>query len=150
MRRKEKEITDRKIIENILSRSETCRVAFFDSEFPYIVPLNYGYHDNVIYIHSAPEGKKIDLVKRNNKVCFEIDYLSRIIKDEQSCKWTIKYQSVIGYGTIEIISDFEQKIKGLEIIMKHYGKYNNEFKPDQVDRMVILKLTIESLTGKQS
>jgi nitroimidazol reductase NimA-like FMN-containing flavoprotein (pyridoxamine 5'-phosphate oxidase superfamily) len=150
MRRKEKEITDRRTIDNILSSSSICRVAFFDSEFPYIVPLNYGYYDNAIYFHSSTNGKKIELIKRNNKVCFEIDHLSRIIKDEKPCKWTTKYQSVIGYGTIAIITDFKQKIKGLEIIMKHYGKLHNEFDPDLVDRTIILKLMIERLTGKQS
>jgi nitroimidazol reductase NimA-like FMN-containing flavoprotein (pyridoxamine 5'-phosphate oxidase superfamily) len=80
-----------------------------DNDIPYIVPLNYGYFENAIYFHSAPLGRKIDILKRNNKVCFEIEYASELIKRELACDWGTKYRSLIAYGTIEIISDFEKK-----------------------------------------
>jgi hypothetical protein len=151
MRRKEKEITDKQIIEQILSNSEVCRIAMIDKDKPYIVPLNYGYYYNSIYIHSAPLGKKIDILKQNNNVCFEIEYSSEVIKRELSCEWSTKYRSLIGYGTIDIITDFEQKKKGLDIIMAHYGKPdNNIYKDKQVEFIVILKLNIDQITGKQS
>jgi len=150
MRRKQKEITDKGIIENILSKSEVCRIAIMDGDKPYIVPLNYGYYNNAIYIHSAPLGKKIDLLKINNKICFEIEYLAEIIKRELPCDWGTKYRSVIGYGTVEIITDFEEKKKGLDIIMAHYGKPdNNVYKEKEVNFIVILKINIEEITGKQ-
>jgi hypothetical protein len=83
-------------------------------------------------------------------VCFEIEYSSEIIKHELSCDWSTKYRSLIGYGTMDIITDFEQKKMGLDIIMAHYGKSeNNVYKDKQVDFIVILKLTIEQITGKQ-
>jgi len=117
---------------------------------PYIIPLNYGYKDNAIYVHSAPLGKKIDLLKVNNKVCFEIEYLAEIVKRELPCDWGTKYRSVIGYGTVEIITDFEEKKKGLDIIMRHYGNPdNNVYKDKEVNYIVILKLNIEEITGKQ-
>lgn len=151
MRRKEKEIIDKKIIEQILSNSEICRIAMIDGDKPYIVPLNYGYFDNAIYFHSAPLGKKIDILKHNNKVCFEIEFYNETIKKESPCDWSTKYRSVIGYGTVEIITDFEEKKKGLDIIMAHYRKpVNNVYKDKQVDFIVILKLIIEQITGKQS
>lgn len=150
MRRKQHEITDKVIIEEILSKSEVCRIALLDDDRPYIVPLNYGYKDNAIYVHSAPLGKKIDLLKINNKVCFEIEYSTVIVKHEIPCDWGARYRSVIGYGTIDIITDFEQKKAGLDIIMAHYGKNDkNEYKDKQVDFIVILKLNIEEITGKQ-
>jgi uncharacterized protein len=151
MRRKDKEITDRKLIDDILSKSLICRVAMVDNERPYIVPLNYGYHDNAIYIHSASSGKKIEILRRNNKVCFEIDIEGDLIKNEVSCEWSINYRSLIGYGTIEIISDFDEKQAGLDIIMNQHGKSeNNVYKKSNVDSIVILKLNIEQITGKQS
>ena len=151
MRRKQNEITDKGIIENILSRSEVCRIAMMDGDKPYIVPLNYGYYDNAIYFHSAPLGKKIDLLKINNKVCFEIEYSAEIIKQEISCDWGARFRSVIGYGTIDFITDFEQKKAGLDIIMSHYGKKdNNVFQDNQVESVMILKLNIDEITGKQS
>ena len=81
MRRKEKEIIDQNIIEEILTNSFICRVAFFDEEYPYIVPMNYGYRDNTLYFHCGLQGRKIDLIKRNNKVGFEIEHKHEIIKN---------------------------------------------------------------------
>lgn len=150
MRRKDKEIKNQQIINEILTKSQICRVALDDSEFPYIVPFNYGYRDNIFYFHSAKEGKKIALIKKNNKVCFEIEYYSEILKFGQSCKWGTKYRSIIGYGTIEIISDFEEKKKGLDIIMEHNGKMDNAYNEQSVNEIVVLKLTILSLSAKQS
>lgn len=151
MRRKNQEITNKKIIEEILSKSVICRIAMIDRDEPYIVPVNYGYSDNVIYIHSASKGKKIELLEKNNNVCFEIEYHSEIIKKEKACDWNTKYRSVIGYGNIEIITDEESKKQGLDFVMKQHGsKGNNVYKNSSLKNMVILKLNIEKLTGKQS
>ena len=151
MRRKDREITDPKIIEEILNNSQVCRVALNDSEFPYIVPFNYGYRDNVLYFHSAASGKKIDLIQKNNKVCFEIEFVSQLIKHEQSCKWSTIYRSIIGFGKIEIITDVKEKKRGLDIIMAHYGKTeNNLYNEMNIEKIVVLRLTIHKLTGKQS
>lgn len=151
MRRKDREITDQKIIDDILSNSLICRVAMMDGDKPYIVPLNYGYNDNALYIHSAPIGKKIELLKLNKNVCFEIDVVGDLIKGDMSCDWSINYSSLIGYGTIDIITDFDKKQTGLDIIMQQHGKSeNNVYKKHNVDSIVILKLNIELITGKQS
>lgn len=151
MRRKDKEITDKKLIQKILSKSEICRIALIDGDKPYIVPLNYGYTDNTIYFHSAPKGKKIELLKRNNKVCFEIEYAAEIVNSDVSCKWSTKYRCLIGYGSIEIITDNGNKKYGLDIIMAHNGKNaNNNYEEKLIKNLVILKLKIEKITGKQS
>ncbi len=150
MRRKDKEITDKNIIEEILTKSKICRIALTDGEMPYIVPLNFGFSDNCLYFHSASSGRKIDLIQKGGKVCFEIEQESEIIRREVACDWTARYRSVIGYGTIEILTSREDKIHGLDIIMKHYGKTDNAYLEGNVSRMVILKLTIEEISGKQS
>ena len=142
---------DERILEEILKGSEICRIAMVDSELPYILPFNYGYEDRCIYIHSAPDGKKIDLLRKNNRVCFEIEHTARIIKDEKACKWSTLYRSVVGYGEIEILTEQDQKRNGLEIIMSHHGAPELiDFGPKQMSQMVILKLIITSITGKQS
>ncbi len=118
---------------------------------PYIVPLNYGYDKNVIYIHSASEGNKIDILRANNKVCFEIEDTTTIIRKEMSCDWATKYRSLVGYGLVEIITNYEQKKLGLDIIMAQHGRTeNNVYTKNQVENIVILKLTIDHVTGKQS
>jgi uncharacterized protein len=151
MRRNDKEITDKQIIQEILTQSEICRIAMMDGNKPYIIPVNYGYLNGAIYIHGANQGKKIDLLKINNHVCFEIEQKSEIVKSETSCGWTTRYRSLIGYGTIEFVTDFDQKKQGLDIIMAQYGKTkNNLYNELQVELIVILKLNIEQVTAKQS
>jgi nitroimidazol reductase NimA-like FMN-containing flavoprotein (pyridoxamine 5'-phosphate oxidase superfamily) len=150
MRRTEKEIENPNVINKILSESIICRIGLFDKEYPYVVPVNFGYKNNSLYIHCAPNGKKIDLIKKNNKACFEIEETYKIVEDEISCNWTTKYRSVIGYGDIEIVSDFEEKKKGLDVIMIQHGKTENNYSDKLVNRMIILKLNIKSATGKQS
>jgi ribosomal-protein-alanine N-acetyltransferase len=151
MRKVNQEITDRLIIEEILIHSKICRIGMIDNGLPYIVPFNYGYKDNQIYIHCAKVGKKIDLLKTNPNVCFEIEEKAEIVKNEKACKWATTYRSILGYGKIEILTDFAQKQQGLEIIMAHNGAADLiEFEQKQVDSILILRLTIDTLTGKQS
>jgi uncharacterized protein len=151
MRKANLEIKDKAILEDILTRSKICRLAMIDNGLPYILPFNYGFHENCIYIHSAPVGKKIDLLRENPLVCFEVEQQADIIEDEVACKWSTLYQSVVGYGNVEIISDFEEKRRGLEIIMtKHGFKGKMEFDRKEVEFIVILKLSISTMTGKQS
>lgn len=151
MRRKDKEITDKNIIRDMLAHSAVCRIGLIDGELPYIVPLNYGYSGDSLYFHSAPSGKKIELLKTNNRVCFEIEHSQEVIPNELACNWTSRYRSVMGYGTVEIITDPERKKKGLDIIMAHYGRSEKLiYKEASVEKMVILKLTIDEISGKQS
>jgi nitroimidazol reductase NimA-like FMN-containing flavoprotein (pyridoxamine 5'-phosphate oxidase superfamily) len=153
MKRSKQEITGRNIIEEILSTSEICRLGFMDNDRPYILPFNYGYRDNCIYIHCAREGKKIDLIRKNNSVCIEIEQHAEIERHARACKWATAYRSVVGYGRVEIISDYVQKSRGLDIIMKHNGaddSHDLNYEKGQVDAMLILKVEITEITGKQS
>jgi nitroimidazol reductase NimA-like FMN-containing flavoprotein (pyridoxamine 5'-phosphate oxidase superfamily) len=151
MRKKQYEITDPKIIEEILSGAEVCRIAMMDNDIPYIVPLNYGYKNNTIYFHTSQLGKKIELLRLNNRVCFEIELQSQIVKRENPCDWSTKYRSVIGCGKIEFIEDPDEKREGLDIIMAHYGKEGKKiYKDELIDRVLILKLRIQEISGKQS
>ena len=151
MRKINQEITDKSIIEEILSNSVICRIGMTDNGLPYVVPFNYGYRNNRIYIHCASSGKKIDLLRNNPKVCFEIEQKAEIVRNAQACKWATTYRSVIGYGKIEILTGSFQKQKGLEIIMAQNGAPDSiDFESKQVDSLLILKLEIETVTGKQS
>ena len=151
MRRSEKLINDTDIIEQILNESSICRIAFSIDGEAHIVPVNFGYMNNKLYIHSAPEGQKIDFIKKNNRICFEMELDHEIIKDKVACNWTTKYRSVIGYGTISIIHEKSQKINGLNIIMSKYGGPDkNSYSESALNRMILLVIDIDTLTGKQS
>jgi len=151
MRKVNQEIKDEQVLSEILSAGSICRIAILDGDLPYIVPVNYGYSDGTLYIHSAPEGKKIDLLCKDNRVCFEVEHSPEVIKGKRACDWTTRYRSVVGYGTIDMLSDKKSKQHGLKVIMTQHGATGPmDFTPKSLDRMVILKLTITSLTGKQS
>ncbi len=151
MRKANQEITEKSIIEEILKQAYICRLAMIDNGLPYILPFNFGYHENCIYIHSAPAGKKIDILKVNPLVCFEVEQKAEIITDEIACKWSTLYRSVVGYGNVEIVTDFEEKIRGLEIIMRQHGASGKLlFEIKEVEFIIILKLSISTMTGKQS
>lgn len=153
MRRFKQEITDTNILEEILSSSEICRLGFVDNDRAYVLPFNYGYKDNCIYIHCANTGKKIDLIKKNNLVCFEIEFMHRIEKYDKACKWTTTYRSIVGYGTVEIITDEKGKRNGLDILMKQHGADDTvdmNYEDHHLERMSVLKVSITEMSGKES
>ena len=73
VRRKDQEITDKDVLESLLEKAMVCRIGLSDNNVPYIVPVCFGYADECIYVHSSSRGKKIDIIRRNDQVCFEID-----------------------------------------------------------------------------
>lgn len=150
MRRRDKEITDRKAIEDIILRSTVCKLAMCDNNRPYIVPLCFGFQDNTLYFHSAPEGKKIDILQKNPHVCFEFDIFTQVVKSAKACKWGMKYRSVIGFGKAGFVTDNDLKHQAFDIIMKQYGGGALSYEEALLTSTVIIKVDIERMTGKKS
>lgn len=151
MRKKNREIKDPAVLESILSTATICHLAMMDGNRPYLLPFNFGYHDGCLYIHAACEGKKIDLLKQNNRVCFEVTLQADVIPGEKPCHWSTRYRSIVGYGRVDIITDFDEKCQGLDILMRQQGFQGAlQYEKGSVDLMVILKVTIDEMTGKQS
>lgn len=150
MRRKEKEITDLQQIEKIVARAKVCRLSLFDQNYPYIVPLCFGYKDKTLYFHSASRGKKIDLLKNNKNVGFEIDIPGKILRKGRHCNWDIEYKSVIGYGQAEIIEDMQLKKNALQIILHHYSDTIPPIPEKNIKNTTIIKVVIIEMTGKKS
>ncbi len=150
MRRSDKEITERTLVEAVIYRSQVCRIALCDGNMPYIVPMCFGYMRNALYLHSAKEGKKIDIIKRNNNVCFEFDIDLEAVKSENPCSWAMKYQSVIGYGKATFVDDPESKRAALDIIMKQYTDAWSSFPDQKLENIAIIKIDITELSGKKS
>jgi len=150
MRRKEKEITEEIAIEAIIQKSLVCRLALSDGNFPYIVPLCFGYRDKVLYFHGSLKGKKIDIIRKNQNICFEFDINTEIVKAEDACHWSMKYKSVIGFGKAVLLEDLDEKRKALNIIMSQYSDRTFQFNDATLKGTVVIKVEIESMTGKQS
>ncbi|ADZ09931.1 pyridoxamine 5'-phosphate oxidase-related FMN-binding protein [Methanobacterium lacus] len=153
MRRSEKEIKDIKIIYKILNEADVCRVGFSKANKPYVVPMNFGFDESHIYLHSSVEGKKMEILKENKNICFEVDVKSEIVKSEKPCNWGMHYMSVMGFGTAELIEEPEEKIRALDIIMDKYdpeGLNSYEYLESSLKRTAVIKLNITELTAKKS
>jgi len=150
MRRKEKEITERMPVDDIVHRALICRLAMCDGSQPYVIPLNFGYDGKALYFHCAREGKKLDILKKNNRVCFEVDVDHEVVKGESPCDWSMKAKSVIGFGTAVLLEAPEEKRKALDIIMAHYGaKPPFSYKDKGLEKALVIKVRIETMTGKK-
>ena len=141
---------DREEIESIIKKADVCRLGLSDNNIPYIVPLNFGYKENCLYFHTAKVGKKMDMIKINNMVCFELDIDHEVIRAENPCDWNMKFQSVIGYGKAFVLTDAEEKRQALDVIIEHYSGQTDEYAEKLVDRLAVIKVEIESMTGKKS
>ncbi len=150
MRKTEKEIKDIAAIEEILKKATVCRIALSDENRPYVVPVCYGYEGKALYIHCAKEGRKLDIIRKNNCVSFEVDIVYKLVKTKQPCKWGFNYKSVIGFGKAVLIEDTEPKRKALDIIMKQFLADAFDYPQETIDKTTIIKIEIESMTGKQS
>ncbi len=151
MRRTDKEIADRRQMDEIIRGSLVCRVAVAKDNAPYIVPVSFGYDGAAIYLHTAPEGKKIGCFEANPQVCFEFERDVELRRDPQNaCKWTFSFESVIGYGTISELVEPAQKEHALNEIMRQYSGRAWPFESASVARVRVWKITITSMTGKFS
>ena len=150
MRKKEKEIKDKVEIEQILNEAFVCRLGLCDNGRPYVVPLCFGYKDNALYFHCAAEGKKLDILRKNNNVCFEVDTDCQLIKAEEACRFGVTYKSVIGFGKAQLTEDAELKRRGLDVIMQRFSKGPFEYPQENLEKTMVVKVEIESMTGKKS
>ena len=151
MRRTDSQITDPNVLEDILLSNTVCRVGFSDGTRPYIIPMNYGYKDTSIYVHSALEGKKLDLLRDNNRVCVEVTDSIEIVTSEKACGYGTKYRSVICNGTIHQVTESDEKVEALKTIMRqHTGSSDWHIPESAASNVAVLKIEIEEVTGKKS
>ena len=153
MRRKDREIEDRAELESIIGAATVCRLAMSEDDRPYIVPLCFGYKDGNLYFHSAEKGKKLEVLRINNCVCFEMDIDHELVMADYPCESEMKYRSVIGFGQASFVNEVEEKRMALDIITRHYSEGDAQgayvYPEQKLARTVIIKVKIESLTGKK-
>ncbi|MDR1381557.1 MAG: pyridoxamine 5'-phosphate oxidase family protein [Tannerella sp.] len=155
MRRKDKEITGVNEKLKIIDDNKVCRLALSDSHQPYVIPLNYGYSfENEIltfYFHSAGEGKKLEIIKQNNRACVEIDCDGALIEGEKPCNCGYAFKSIIAVGKIMLLNTANEKEEGLNQIMKHQTGKSEKYPFDEkmLELVTVYKMTAEEFTGKR-
>jgi uncharacterized protein len=153
MRRSDREVAAIKDIEDIISRCDVCRISMANDNIPYLVTLNFGYVNEpsgMLYFHCANEGRKLRMILQNNYVCFEMDTDHVLSTGNTACDWGMKYSSVVGYGNINIVTDKEERLEGMNSIMAHYGGLiKSVFDENVMQHTTILRLNILEMTGKR-
>lgn len=152
MRRKDRELTSKTDIEAVLKKAFVCHLGLADGDQPYVVPMNYGYEDGHIYLHGASAGRKLDIIRNNNKVCFEMEtFQSEIIRSgDQPCDWGTSFRSVIGFGTAELLETSEEKSRALNIILKAHDDRDHTFPDAMLKKTAVIDITISEMTGKRA
>jgi nitroimidazol reductase NimA-like FMN-containing flavoprotein (pyridoxamine 5'-phosphate oxidase superfamily) len=155
MRRKDREVTDPAEKLRIIDNCKVCRLGMSENNRPYVIPLNFGYvYENdtlTLYFHGAREGKKIDILKNNPEVCFEMDGGHALIEGKEACDYSYAYESVVGFGTVEFLEGDAEKARGLNVLMKHQtGKDTDHvFNERHLKAAAVYRLRTASFTGKR-
>ncbi len=154
MRRKDREITSLDAIEAILRDSVVCRLALHGGEYPYIVPMNFGYVRDgdrfTLYFHCAKEGQKLDLIRENPRAAFEVECDVRVVRGDRPDAYTTAYRSVIGQGVLSAVEGAEAA-KGLEALMRQcVPDQTFHFDDRTTGAVTVLRLDVATVTGKQN
>ena len=152
MRRKDREITDREEIRAILARARVMHLGLYDGEYPYVVPMHYGFTfedgELTLYAHCAKEGRKLDLLLRDGRVFVEIDTDEALVAAEKPCAWGALYASVMGRGRAALVADAEEKCRALSLLMKTQSGQEFSFTPAMAEAVAVLRIDVEEYTAK--
>lgn len=152
MRRKDREITDPREIVRLLECAKTIRIAMFDDAYPYIVPMNFGYAlegDRLLFaLHSARAGKKLELLRANPRVAFELDVENGLDEAAHPCNYGFFYECILGRGTVRFAQTHAEKEELLGLIMKHQAGRTCSFTETETATVEVFALEVETFSAK--
>ncbi|GBU08591.1 MFS transporter [Bacteroidales bacterium] len=144
-------ITDIEQIEAIIKECQVCYVGLADLEgIPYVLPMNFGYKDNTVYLHSAPTGKSLEILEGNNNICltFSTDHSLVFQHPKVACSYRVKSKSVVAWGKVIFEDNFESKIEALNIIMSQYSNQDFEYSTPAINNVKIWKINLDKISCK--
>ena len=151
--RREREVTDLGRICEILDKSMVLHLGMVDGDEPYVVPMNYGYtmEDGklTVYLHGALWGRKLDIIRVNPKVFFSLECDVAPFDGDIACRYGTTYASVMGSGIAEIVTDVEEKKKGLSVLMKTQTGKDFTFEDKMVSIVSVIKIDVAEYTAKE-
>ena len=149
MRRKEREITDRTEIDEILGLAKVMHLALSDDNMPFLVPVFFTYDGTSLYFHSAKAGTKIEILKKNNNVCFEVSIDNGVVESDMACDFEAKHRTVIGFGKAEFVESEEEKKQLLNKIVALFTDKKFEFPKGNLNATAVIRIRIDSIKGKK-
>ena len=138
-------------MEEIINEAEVCSVAMVNGDSPYILPFNFAYKDQTIYLHCDVEGFKLDILRKNPSVCINFNTGNELFyrHKQVGCSWGMKYKSVNAYGSIVFVEDYDIKYSVMKLFMQKYAGEDYEFSEPSIKNVVILRLEVKEFTGKK-
>lgn len=150
MRRNDREITDKTLIDQMILSEKVVRLGIMDNDKVYVVPMSFGYDGKAFYFHSALAGRKIDLLKKTHYATFELDSVGELVTGPVACAYSVNFESVIGEGRVEFIEDADEKRTALNVLMKHYTDKGDWDIPQQaLSSVCCFKLIVENISMKK-
>ena len=150
--KRERQVTDPAQITRILDEGKVLHLAMAVDNEPYVVPMNYGYtmEDGrlVLYLHSAVRGKKLDMIRANPRVFFELDCDVTPFEGQVACQYGLTYSSIMGRGTARIVEDVEEKMQAMSILMKTQTRKEFTFNERLVSIVAVIRIDVEEYTAK--
>jgi len=151
MRRKKKEITDRQEMQGIIRASQVMRLALCRENEPYVVPLSFGYDGTSLFFHCASEGLKLDILRKNPRVCCLFEHgLAFEPKGDDPCAWGFAFATVIAHGVASQVTAPEEKLAALQAVTDHYSTNGERVPADKAGNVDVWKIEILAMTGKRS
>lgn len=144
-------IEDKQRIESIILHCDVCFVGMIDLEGnPYVLPMNYGYEDGNVYLHSAPEGNKMGILEHNNNVCITFSLGHKIVcqHENMACSYSMRSESAMCRGKVQFVEDLDEKRKALDVIMRHYTNTDFSYSEPSVRNVKVWQVPVERMTGK--
>lgn len=144
MRRSDRECSNPEFVNEVLNSAPEMHVAFSGGDMPYVVPLNFVYADGVVYFHCAPEGRKLELLARDNRVAFS----ACTDVEVDSARQTTYFKSVCGNGTMRVVTDEAEMVQALALLGKRYEAPCPPSTPEVLERLRVLRMDVAVATGK--
>lgn len=146
-----KDITRNEELLEIISKAKYCHIGMINENEPYVLGFNFGFKDNILYLHCAKQGHKLEILKKNNNICaaFDIDHDFFSRHENVACSWRMRYRSVLVWGKAEFEENYDMKIEALKIIMAQYSDKDFEFNPPAINNINIIKIKVTKITGRK-
>jgi len=138
-------------IEALLAKALVGRLGTCNRDEPYVVPICFLHVENKIYFHSRPEGKKLENMKVNPRVCFQVDEYN-LAPSPRPCDFSMHYRSVIIFGRVRFLKDAKERLKALNAMLDKYDTSHSAEPIDvaMVDRVAVAEITVEEMSGKKN
>ncbi len=155
IRRRDRAVTDKNEIRQIVDKTKILHLGLFDGEYPYIVPLHYGYEYRaegdtfIFYMHGATEGHKLELIRKFPNCCIELENDIELVSGgKTACKYGSCYSSFIGRGSVFIVEDDNEKLHALKQLMRHQTGMDFPIPSAMLASVAVMKAEIPHYTAK--